>query len=213
MAQQPTYYDYASLATFLAKRDPEVIPRATTLERFLGKNLKHGDVVNFDDDRALNSFIISIVDDKKRLIKNPDNSGSGYVTIPVEVTRTVPDALSYFSKVIQKLDIYLNDIELSTTDATIRKLFKSPSPILDHGEFSYLPSTNELSVMYNNHHKLYELPITTSGSIDFSVDNQGMIERLFTVTPKVEKKTPEKKPKKKFTNAFKTIFKRKRQNK
>lgn len=48
-------------------------------------NVSFGDVLNWSKERPTEAFFV--VEDRK-LLKNPDRSGSGYLTIPLHVTST-----------------------------------------------------------------------------------------------------------------------------
>lgn len=64
------------------------------------------------------------------MLKNPDTSGSGYLTVPLSVTSHFPDALKYFSSVLDQVGRdYVSSIELSPTDAFFAANFsKNPLP-------------------------------------------------------------------------------------
>lgn len=63
--------------------------------------LKHGDVVSFDEYRDVESQIAVCRDDGTiALVPNPDDSCSGYLTIPREVLVNVSDALDLYRVVI-----------------------------------------------------------------------------------------------------------------
>ena len=68
-------------------------------------DLKHGDVVSFDEYRDVESQIAVCRDDGTiTLIPNPDDSGSGYLTIPKEVLANVSNALDLYRVVINETD-------------------------------------------------------------------------------------------------------------
>lgn len=49
--------------------------------------LRHGDIVNFGIHRYVNAFfVVEDEDGRRRWVGNPDLSGSGYLTVPLEVT-------------------------------------------------------------------------------------------------------------------------------
>ena len=69
-------------------------------------DLKHGDVLSFDEYRDVESQIaVSRDDGSITLIPNPDDSGSGYLTIPKEVLANVSDALDLYRVVIKESDV------------------------------------------------------------------------------------------------------------
>ena len=63
-------------------------------------------------------------------MQNPDTSGSGYLTIPLPISSRFPDALDYFSAVLNGVGRnYVTSIELAPTDAFFAKNFsKKPLP-------------------------------------------------------------------------------------
>jgi hypothetical protein len=73
-------------------------------------DLKHGDVLSFDEYRDVESQIAVLRDDGRiTLIPNPDDSGSGYLTIPKEVlANAVSDALDLYRIVIKESDVGQN---------------------------------------------------------------------------------------------------------
>lgn len=106
------------------------------------KTLKYGDIVNFGEDRQSYSYIY--VDNS--FIKNPDDSGAGYLTIPLSVSQHFPDAVKHYSKVIRKLGVEFGDIELLSTDKTVRRIFKKQNAFSTNAKFSFLPYDNSLVV-------------------------------------------------------------------
>ena len=64
------------------------------------------------------------------LLKNPDTSGSGYLTIPLSITSQYPNAVDYFSAVLDGVGrSYVSSIELTPTDSFFASHFsKKPLP-------------------------------------------------------------------------------------
>lgn len=114
------------------------------LEICAEKNVKlaYGDIINFGEDRQKYAYIYA----EGNFIKNPDFSGAGYLTIPMAITRNLPDAVKYYSKVIRKIGVEFGEIELGRDDALIKAIFKQPSDILVKAEFSYAPYQDSLYV-------------------------------------------------------------------
>ena len=76
------------------------------------KNYNYGDIVIYDTYRHTGTFIIG---KEGNLIENPDNSNSGYLSIPYEITQYLDDALYKYG------DIYnINDIALRYDDKFIK---------------------------------------------------------------------------------------------
>ena len=103
-----------------------------------------GDLVLFDDYRATGTYIIG---KEGKLVGNPDNSLSGYLTIPYEITQYLDNAVEKY------LDIFdLNDIELRFDDKFIRdNINTSNCKILEKWgwKISYC-TTGELHIEFPN---------------------------------------------------------------
>lgn len=179
-----TFYPYARFAELIEKRgEPYVQPRVSTIEEYLGKPLRHGDVVNFDDDRALHSFIVAESDGKKRFMKNPDNAGAGYISIPLAVTKSLKDAVKYYNNVTKNADYLLSDIELSQNDTTVQKIFTSPSDIIDRALFFYYPSLDKIGVEIGGVQKQFSLSVQQS-----EIERAFVAKKSPVVPPVVEQK-------------------------
>lgn len=161
VSNHATLYNHTAFNDLLQDRDPYVQPRIATIEAHLGKELHHGDVVLFDDDRAKHAFIVLVdMDGHKRFIKNPDNAGSGYLTIPIEITRQLPDATRYLARVIHDLGYLLMDIELSWQDPIVWKLIPNTS-IQDTDLYHYYPYYQSMAITRNKEYNYFELPISS----------------------------------------------------
>jgi hypothetical protein len=65
-----------------------------------GTHLKSGDIVNFGDYRYVNAWLFG---KDGLLVGNPDLSGSGYLTIPLEITKEFDNAMAHYAKVIDAI--------------------------------------------------------------------------------------------------------------
>ncbi|ELU02230.1 hypothetical protein CAPTEDRAFT_213767 [Capitella teleta] len=93
------------------------------ITEFIKKNnLQFGDVVCFGDMRAETAFIITTND---LWIRNPDESGSAYLTIPVAITQHLTDAVTKFQDLSHENPI---NILLKTHDKFIEKRFGHDLP-------------------------------------------------------------------------------------
>jgi hypothetical protein len=132
----------------------------------LTSSLKLGDVVRMKDDlRQLDSYIVTI---DNKLIKNPDNSGSGYLTIPIEITKHLADACSYYKNMIKTLDVEFGDIELSLDDTTVRKIFKEPSTILQNAYIFYSPYMDQIIVQVGRKTQEFHMSSVTQEEIELA---------------------------------------------
>lgn len=106
-------------------------------------SLQTGDIINLGQDRQKYAYVFT---SDGGFIKNPDESGSGYLTVPLSITRSMKDAVGHYSGVIRKLGVEFGEIELGMNDAFIQKIFKGPSELLAKATFSYAPYDNRLYV-------------------------------------------------------------------
>lgn len=90
--------------------------------------LQQGDVVNTDGDRYGEAMIV-VVDEgsRRRFVENPDYSGSGYLSIPPEATRSLDDAEKYYKSIQAELDNHLQGITIGQNDKKYLKIFKTPT--------------------------------------------------------------------------------------
>lgn len=85
-------------------------------------------------------------------MKNPDKSGSGYLTIPLSITSQFSDALDHFSTVLDSIGRdYVTCVELVPTDSFFVKNFSQqelPTSIKNRTDLSYSfdPTENNLYV-------------------------------------------------------------------
>ena len=81
----------------------------TDLFKFINNELEYnyGDLVAFSKYRDTQTYIIG---KEGKLIKNPDYSCAGYLTIPYEITNCLDDALEkYYEIEIQYIDLRFDD--------------------------------------------------------------------------------------------------------
>lgn len=88
----------------------------------------------------------------RRLERNPDKSGAGYLTIPLSITSRFPNAVEHYSQVLHEIDaINVSSIEISATDGFFRSNFSKialPEEICRRADlsFSYNPQEDVLHV-------------------------------------------------------------------
>lgn len=163
MSIRAKYYDVGYLKVF----NDIILPSVDDVCKMFKIKLKFGDIVKLDlfDDRHTFSYIVS---HDNKFIQNPDNSCSGYFTIPLEITEYLSDAIDYYSDLIDELKDEFYDIELCISDIIIRNIFTKPSALLELAKFSYNLIEKELIVS------------VAANYISFSLDvSQEEIEREF----------------------------------
>ena len=187
-------------------------PSASEIEKQLKIKLNVGDIVNFGDYRQIGCYFVGGTSEHRVMVKNPDNSGSGYLTIPLVMSKKFSNVLSHYSDVIRELDNQITDVEISNEDVIIKKLFKD-GEIKNNAYFSYYPLEKQLIVNYKRKTMSIDL-IVQQNDIKFKNETQKSIEKFFglgTPTPHVgilmnhSPKKPEKK-----INKLKALFARKK---
>lgn len=117
-------------------------------------SLQTGDIVNFSENRQIYAYIYV----SGTFVKNPDASGSGYLTIPLHVTQHLKhDAVGHYAKVIKKLGVEFGDIELDKEDKFIKKIIKTSSSKLDKAAFSYSPFDGQLYVSVGKQSNTFDI--------------------------------------------------------
>jgi hypothetical protein len=187
------YYNVNFILLLENRTEPYTKPRIATIEQHLRCALKHGDVINFDDFRALDSFIVFDDGQTKKFIRNKDKSGSGYISVPIKITRTLSDAIKYYSQIETDL---ISDIALSQDDRTVKDIFKTVNDLSSQVEVSYSPHTERINIVYKNIYK--DFPITAT---------QDDIVSAFLKPITQEMKPPTNKSKKK-SSIYKSLFKK-----
>jgi hypothetical protein len=91
-------------------------------------------------------FHISVTPEQT-LLKNPDTSGSGYLTIPLSITSQFTDAVNDYSAVLDAIGRnYVSSIELAPTDAFFASHFSKeplPASIIKRNDLSYSFDPND----------------------------------------------------------------------
>ncbi|CAF0866203.1 unnamed protein product [Rotaria sp. Silwood1] len=110
-------------------------------------DVKSGDVLSWSEGRPTETFFVT---SEGTLLKNPDTSGSGYLTIPLSITSQFADAVDYFSSVLDSIGRnYVSSIELAPTDSFFKKQFSKalPPSIKNRTDLSYSLDPND-EVLY-----------------------------------------------------------------
>lgn len=80
-------------------------------------------------------------------MKNPDTSGSGYLTIPLSISSQYADAVTHYSAVLEAIGrSYVSSIELAPTDAFFANHFSKqalPASIVKRTDLSYSFDPND----------------------------------------------------------------------
>lgn len=102
--------------------DPAIPPPVDDVEHALRDEegnpvvLIHGDVVNFNTDRYKDAYFVLETYNGREWVRNPDLSGSGYLTVPNEITCDMEDAIAEYSDIMTKLDGDFTAIYLAGDD-------------------------------------------------------------------------------------------------
>ena len=145
----------------------EIIDKIKSMKDLKKYNLydgpyEFGDIVRLSEYRDTETFFVG---EKGELIGNPDNSGSGYLTVPFEITKHFDDAIKKFE--IDYLEI--NDIELKYNDKLILdKINTKNCKIKENDNFilSYYFYDNTLEVIFpNGNHNRFDMNGLTANKI------------------------------------------------
>ena len=92
----------ARVAKYLELYDLECPTTQADKEALITEHgLSHGDVVSFDDYRDIDSYIVFCKEDGTvTLVRNPDDSAAGYLTIPEEVLASIHDSVTFYQDVL-----------------------------------------------------------------------------------------------------------------
>ncbi len=104
---------------------------------------KFGDIIQFSDaNRDTESYIVGR---KGQLVLNPDLSCSGYMTIPLKITKRFFNAIKHYHDYITNVETYSVALELRSDDEWIIETFKRAFPKewkivvwYNDGEFEYV---------------------------------------------------------------------------
>lgn len=138
--------------------------------------LSHGDVVSFDDYRDIDSYIVLCKEDGTvTLVRNPDDSAAGYLTIPEEVLASIHDSVTFYQ-----------DVLVSTYGSLILNLSPQDKFIVDH--LGQVPNDWKFSLEFVDG-EVYNLSINVPGyetweSFDPNDVSRELIEkRYFSGSP------------------------------
>ncbi|CAF3003206.1 unnamed protein product [Rotaria sp. Silwood2] len=108
-------------------------------------DVQPGDVITWGDYRAESTYF---VDEHRRLLKNQDTSGSGYLTIPLSITRLFSSALKHYASLLEQEPYLVAEIELGPTDGIFVEKFGSPLPeaIRNRNDISYTFNPAEITL-------------------------------------------------------------------
>ncbi|UJR29096.1 hypothetical protein I4U23_010310 [Adineta vaga] len=128
-------------------------------------DVKPGDVISWSKERPTETFFVT---SEGTLLKNPDKSGSGYLTIPLSISSQVSDVINYYSSVLDTLGRdNVSSIELLPTDAFFATHFsKQPltASIRNRTDINYSFDPND-EILY------VTLPTNPNQSQDFPLNS------------------------------------------
>lgn len=108
------------------------------------ENYNYGDLIALSDYRDTETYIIG---KEGKLIPNPDYSGSGYLSIPYEITKHLTDAVTKYKDV----DFGLSDIDLRYDDKFIKDNINTTSTkILEKWNWELSLNGNFLCITFPN---------------------------------------------------------------
>jgi hypothetical protein len=98
--------------------------------------LRHGDIVNFSDYRYVSAYFVREctqprLGQTRDWVRNPDVSGSGYLTVPKEITYVMDDAIMEYSEIMNKLDDDFTAIYLAPEDVYLES-YPEPRTVAEH---------------------------------------------------------------------------------
>jgi hypothetical protein len=106
--------------------------------------------------------IIFSVTNSRLLRKNRDTSDSGYLTIPLSITRLFPSALEHYGQVLEAESDLISAIELSPKDGIFAEKFGSPLP-------ETICNRNDISFVYNPMEEAFYVTVNGVDSDGFSI--------------------------------------------
>ncbi|CAF3707502.1 unnamed protein product [Adineta steineri] len=133
-------------------------------------DVKPGDVLSWSQGRPTETFFVT---SEGTLLKNPDKSGSGYLTIPLAITSQFSDVLNCFSSVLDGVGRnYITNIELAPTDLFFTTHFSKqplPTSIKNRKDISYSFDPND-EILYvtleSNPNQSQDFPLSTTKTDD-----------------------------------------------
>ncbi|CAF3804404.1 unnamed protein product [Adineta steineri] len=131
-------------------------------------DVSFGDVLNWSKGRPTEAYFVM---ENRTLLKNPDRTGSGYLTIPFIVTRNTRNALMKYEYVIQGIGKdYVSTVEMHPDDIFIQKNWGSvPAEMHSRNvEFIYDPLEEFLyvNIPHTSKSKEFKLGSTTMKDIE-----------------------------------------------
>ncbi len=110
------------------------------VERALGVILHHGDVVNFGDYRYIDAYFVVEDGFTRGLVRNRDYACSGYLTVPMEVSRLLRDARGHYQDILRDLRDDVTCIAIGRWDILLARVFKNRDfgrckDVLERGRF------------------------------------------------------------------------------
>lgn len=146
--------------------DPSTPRTIANAEAALNTKLQNGDVVVFGGDRFMEALIVAGDGSSKRFVANPDYSQSGYLTIPLDATKSMTDAVKYYSKIYELIDSHLDSIDIAPSDKLFKKIFKKPTKLAKGAQMTYFPLGDYekgepgFTLAYNGARKMFTLKAT-----------------------------------------------------
>jgi len=131
-------------------------------------DVSFGDVLNWSKGRPTEAYFVN---EDRTLLKNPDRTGSGYLTIPRKFTKNTRNALLKYEYVIKGIGKdYVSTIEMHPDDVFIQKNWGQVPPELHsrNVEFIYDPLEEFLyvNIPYTSKSKEFKLGTTTMKDIE-----------------------------------------------
>ncbi|CAF3553808.1 unnamed protein product [Rotaria socialis] len=123
-------------------------------------DVKPGDILSWSDYRSSNTYFVT---GQHRLRKNRDTSGSGYLTIPLSITRLFPSALTHYGPLLEAEPDLVAIIELSPTDGIFAERFGSPLP-------ETICNRNDIQFLVNPMEDMFYVSINGEDSDGFPID-------------------------------------------
>lgn len=87
------------------------------LKRRAKGSLAHGDILVYSNYREWPAIFADIDGTSLKFVQNPNRSGSGYLTIPKNITQKLDHALEYY----KKIDVDNVDLEFGDDDVIVKK--------------------------------------------------------------------------------------------
>ncbi|CAF1175280.1 unnamed protein product [Rotaria sordida] len=129
-------------------------------------DVKPGDVLSWSTYRTTETYFVT---NENTLLKNPDTSGAGYLTIPLSISSLFSDAVNYFSSVLNSIGRNnVTSIELAPTDLFFISNFSNepfPTSIIKRNDITYSFDPNDeilYVIMSSNSNQYQYFPLNTT---------------------------------------------------